>query len=132
VLLDGPESEPNLITSALAILSIGDVSMEGNQCDVSLGRATYLAINAWVLAWSLRLTDNRFQETLFHALLSAATWAGMMNTTTDNQGTHCFFAAGGQLVKDPNLSLVDPVVPEWCKPWAAAIAPGLAGTGMKM
>jgi hypothetical protein len=133
VLLDGPEAEPNLITSAVAILSLGDVSVKGNQSDVSLGRATFLAINAWVLAWSLRLADNRFQETLGHALLSAATW-GVMNATTDNQGTHCFFAAGlpALLVNKPNVSLVHAIVPEWCSPWAAAIQPGLEGTGMTM
>src|SRR5262249_35443109 len=38
VLLDGPEAEPNLITRVLAIPSLGDVSVEGNQSYVSLGR----------------------------------------------------------------------------------------------
>jgi hypothetical protein len=42
---------------------------------------------------SVRIADNRFKEGWFNALYSAIT-LGIMNATTNNQGTHCFLVGG--------------------------------------
>jgi hypothetical protein len=131
VLLDGPQTEPAVVASATAILSFGDISFEGNQCNAGLGLTTGLIFNGLLFGWSVRCADNRFQETLFHAALSAATWA-FMNSTRDNQGTHCFLAAGlgPLLVNSPNCSLVDVLLPTWCRPFADAMTTETTTTGM--
>jgi hypothetical protein len=63
--------------------------------------------------------------------LSALTW-GYMNTTTDNQGTHCLAAVGKLLVSDPNLSLIHAAFPDWCSQFGIALRPGLAAMGTTM
>jgi hypothetical protein len=107
VLVDGFKNEQNVLISAITVVSLGDISFEGNQCSAQLGNAG-MFFNAVVAGWSLRLADNRFQETLLRVALSAITLAPM-NSTTDNQGTHCFAIIGlaSLLIAGPNRSLVD-------------------------
>jgi hypothetical protein len=86
------------------------------------GAETIVLFNGLVFTFSsVRLSDNRFQEILGRAALSAVTLA-IMNTTTDNQGTHCFYAVSSAkawglsslLVENPNLSLIDGISKDYC------------------
>src|SRR5204862_162439 len=105
VLLDGPGAGEAALISAVTVISFGDVAFEGNQCKADLGSAQ-MWFDALVMAWSLRVADNRFQETFGRAAFSAVTLAPM-NCTTDNQGTHCFaiLYTGPFVVSAPNRTL---------------------------
>jgi hypothetical protein len=106
VLMDGPSVEQDALSNAIMMLSTGDISFEGNQCNAVLDTAS-MGIDALLVGWSVRAVCNRFQETLGRAAFSAVTMA-LMNTTNHNQGTHCFAVihpTAWPAVKDQNLSL---------------------------
>jgi hypothetical protein len=81
-----------LSLSSVLLISLDDVSMVGNQSDCDL-TFDFVGTNSLVIAGSLRMIGNRFKEGVFNAFFSALT-LGWFNTTTDNQGTHCFFSVG--------------------------------------
>jgi hypothetical protein len=78
--------------SSVFLGSLDDISMNANQCDCDLALDAVIT-NALTFGWSQRMAGNRFKEGFLNALLSGTTLAPM-NTTTDNQGTHCFFPVG--------------------------------------
>lgn len=88
VVLDALDSISTLALSSISLFTMDDIGMSGNQsdCDLVLDLA---ATNALLTGLSLRATDNRFKEGLINAFLSALT-IGLLNSTTTNQGTHCF------------------------------------------
>ena len=97
VVLDAFGSAITFTLSSVLLITFDDISMNGNQSDCDLV-LDFVVTNALTLAPSLRVADNRFKEplpigTFERALLSAITF-GLMNATTDNQGTHCFFTVG--------------------------------------
>ena len=76
--------------SSILIISLDDLGFVDNQCEIS-STAVFYAIDAFLFGSSVRVADNRFSETWFRTFLSA--WSiGLMNTTTDNQSTHCILA----------------------------------------
>lgn len=79
--------------SSVAIFSLDDLIFSNNQC--WLDGPTFTAIlDAFLLAGSLQVTGNRFQEALgFSVLLSGLTF-GALNITTQNISTYCLFAKG--------------------------------------
>jgi hypothetical protein len=91
---------------SVLLLSLDDVSMEGNQstCAIQLRAVT---TNAIAGGWSVRVADNRFVENLSATSISAVT-VGMLNSTTDNQSTHCLLVIGqpALTVSQPNRALV--------------------------
>jgi hypothetical protein len=102
------------ITSIL-ILSLDDLGFVDNQCEISSTNVFY-AIDAFLFGGSVRVADNRFSETWFRTFLSA--WSvGLMNTTTDNQATHCMLATALiptlRIFRD-NLFLVEAFCPRIC------------------
>ena len=92
VVLDAFGPAVTFTLSSVFLGGLDDVSMSANQCDCDL-LLDFVLTNALTLGWSQRMADNRFKEGLCNALLSGASLA-LMNTTTDNQGTHCFFPVG--------------------------------------
>ena len=100
---------------AVTVISLDDVGFLANQCEVDT-QNVYLATDVFVFAGSLRLADNRLSETWMRALLSGLTF-GLMNTTTDNQSTHCLFARAAlqkQLVFVNNIAFVRAFCPNEC------------------
>jgi hypothetical protein len=81
-----------LSLSSIVLLSLDDIAMQDNQCDCDLV-IDFVGIHALTLAWSVRMTGNRFKEGLRNAYLSALT-VGLFNDTSHNQGTHCFLCRG--------------------------------------
>ena len=92
--------------SSVFLGSLDDVSLNANQCDCDLAQDAVIT-NALTFGWSQRMAGNRFKEGLVNALLSGVSLAPM-NTTTDNQGTHCFFPVGRFAIShiEGNRSLV--------------------------
>jgi hypothetical protein len=105
VLLTPLDTGTELILTSILILSADDVMFDGNQSECRLRQRNVL-FNGVVIAWSIRMTDNRFEERMLPGL-SALTIA-VMNCTANNQGTRCFAALGVPilLVNSPNRSLV--------------------------
>jgi hypothetical protein len=95
---------PALWTSTM-IYSLDDVSYSANQTMCNLG--TLLIVGVALFGWTVRANANRCTETPGRAILSALT-VGIMNSTTDNHGTHCVIAVAftNRLTPGPNHSLL--------------------------
>lgn len=110
VVLDAYSDAVTQAVSVVTLFSFDDVSMVGNQCDADLLFDRILT-NAFVMGFlsSVRVADNRFKAGVFNGLLSVLTWSFWFNSTTDNQGTHCFFVVGhpNVTVRTPNAVLFD-------------------------
>jgi len=100
--------------SSIFVASLDDLGFVDNQCEITTTNVFHL-LNAFLLGGSVRVADNRFSETWIHVLLSA--WSiGLMNTTTDNQSTHCMLAnalPGMRLFRD-NLHFLTFFCPDAC------------------
>jgi len=101
--------------SSIMILSLDDLGFVDNQCEIS-STSVFFFIDAFLFGSSVRVADNRFSETWFRTWLSA--WSiGLMNTTTDNQATHCILATALiptlRIFRD-NLFLVEAFCPRLC------------------
>ena len=100
--------------SSLVVLSLDDVGFTDNQCEITTTNVFFF-VNVLLLGGSVRLADNRLSETWMHAAFSGTTLGGM-NTTTDNQSTHCLKATSFlnlRVFKD-NLALVNAFCVEEC------------------
>jgi hypothetical protein len=104
--------------ASIVIASLDDVGFHDNQCDCDLPLGDLLISHSIMFGISLRVSDNRFKESLLGAWLSAIT-LGIINTTTDNQGTHCFWIMGSDkgVVATPNTVLSSLIVPRLCAPF---------------
>lgn len=109
-----------LEVSPILIATLDDVGFADNQCDCLLGRNAdgsldFVLAHAVLAGWSVRMADNRMKEGIVNAALSAVTF-GLMNATTNNQGTHCFLVYGfpGWKVNEGNRVLLRPVTPQTC------------------
>ena len=122
-------SEGNV--SSVMVSSLDDVSFSNNQveCENDL---PFVLINAFVSGITVRAIGNRFQESLSSTgedgdaslsnLFSAFTFSLVMNTTSNNQATHCYSInnmeylnnrgiAGALTVNKDNLSLINEFYP---------------------
>jgi hypothetical protein len=116
VTLDVMDEPTGATVSSVLVFSLDDVAIADNRFEVSSTDLFVLA-NAFVLGGSVRVSDNRFSETWMRSLRSAITGAGM-NTTTDNQSTHCIKATAllpGMLMFRNNLALVEAFCPGECR-----------------
>jgi hypothetical protein len=130
VLLASLDTGGLIIISSVQIWSSDDISADGNQCEGRVPPQQILVLNGFFLAWSLRLTNNRFEEQIQFGL-SALTF-GLMNCTVNNQGTRCFAIVGLALltVKTPNISLVSALTsPDPCAVFARQLSAAMAKTG---
>ena len=104
VVLDLLETGSSFALSSIIIASLDDVSFSDNQCSANL-LLDLLVTQAIVLGFSVRVTSNRFTESLVLALFSAITY-GITNVTSLNQATHCIIAqalVAALLVRVPNV-----------------------------
>jgi hypothetical protein len=101
--------------SSIAVFSLDDLGFADNQCEIN-STNVFVLTDVMLGAGSVRVADNRLSETWLRALLSG--WSiGGMNTTTDNQATHCLRAQAflpNMLVFKDNLSLVEAFCPGVC------------------
>lgn len=99
--------------ASIFIVTLDDLACHDNQCEANL-LDDFLLAHAIHFAFSHAASGNRWKEGLFNALLSALTLSFTMNTTTDNQGTHCIVARGmpSLIVDDDNIALLQGVLGE--------------------
>jgi hypothetical protein len=96
------------------VFSLDDLGMTDNECEITTTNVFFHA-DTLLLGGSVRLADNRLSETWMHAGFSGITLGGM-NTTTDNQSTHCLQAQSWlnlRVFKD-NLALLSTFCPHEC------------------
>ncbi len=109
-----PDEPFGFAVSSVLAFSLDDLGVTDNQVEVTTTNQ-FLFVDALLAAGSVREADNRFSETWMRTGLSA--WSiGGMNTTTDNQSTHCLQATslfGLRVFKD-NLALVTAFCPNEC------------------
>ncbi|SMC19681.1 hypothetical protein SAMN02745857_00766 [Andreprevotia lacus DSM 23236] len=91
--------------ASTVLLSLDDVAALANQFEFSAQQQLAL-VDLLAFGLSLRVNDNRLTETWGRALLSAFT-TGLMNTTADNQSTHCLSANGMLESVHDNLVLAE-------------------------
>jgi len=91
ILLDLQQAGTSLAVTSITILSLDDVSFEGNQCDCTV-LLDFVFIQAAILGVSVRTIGNRFKEGRFNAFFSAVTLGLPLNYTTQNEATHCIVA----------------------------------------
>jgi len=107
VVLDELDMIVNQIVSVTRIFSLDDIGFNNNQCDYSL-LSDFILFPNLLVAPSLRITNNRFKESLPGIIFSVFAF-GLMNTTTNNQATHCIVSRGlsGLSVVKDNIELLD-------------------------
>ncbi|MBV9210283.1 MAG: right-handed parallel beta-helix repeat-containing protein, partial [Acidobacteria bacterium] len=91
--------------SSITILTLDDIAFHNNQCDCDLFD-DFVFWQAMLIGMSVRVSDNRFKESIVNALLSAVTY-GWINITTDNQATHCMYILGHLYLDRYNIILID-------------------------
>lgn len=72
-----------------------------------------MLLDAFLLAGSLNVIGNRFQEAKNAVLLSAMT-IGLLNVTSQNISTFCIYPLGAVLAATNNLALINSVNPGVC------------------
>jgi Family of unknown function (DUF6519) len=116
VTLDVVEEPVAFALSSIAVCSLDDLGFTDNQCEIN-STNFFVWTDVALGAGSVRVADNRFSETWLRALFSGLSIGGM-NTTTDNQATHCLRAEAllpnNMLVFKDNLSLVEAFCPGLC------------------
>jgi hypothetical protein len=115
ITLDVPDEPFGFGISSILIFTLDDLGMTDNQCEIT-STNVFFYFDALLAGGSVREADNRFSETWMHALLSSLSLGGM-NTTTDNQSTHCLFAQAAfpnLLIRKHNLAFVSAFCPGIC------------------
>ncbi len=101
--------------TSVVIFSLDDCRMTDNQVELSTS-ATFFALDAMLFGGSVHEADNRLSEAVMHVWLSSLS-IGVMNTTTDNQATHCLLALAAipslRMFKH-NLALINGFCPGIC------------------
>jgi Family of unknown function (DUF6519)/Right handed beta helix region len=96
---------------SVAILSLDHLTFANNHCWLD-GPLT-AALDAFLLAGSLHVTANRFQEAAGSVLISGVTF-GLSNITTQNISTYCLLAGGvpALTIKTPNVVFSTALCPD--------------------
>jgi hypothetical protein len=110
--------------SSVLIVSLDHLIFSNNHCWVDgagltaagAAAATGASVftDAFLLAGSLNVTSNRFQEGQGATDISAWT-LGLMNITSQNISTYCILAEGSMLINNNNLSVIGSIAPGLCE-----------------
>ncbi|MEM6455114.1 MAG: hypothetical protein AAF772_08480, partial [Acidobacteriota bacterium] len=115
VMLDTLAPDRQFAVSSVLLLTLGHVSVAGNQIDAELPLGTFLLADALTFGFTQQMSDNRLTKGVFAGIVSAIT-LGLMNTTAMNQGTHCFLGLGLPQVSrvTPNQVMSELLAPQIC------------------
>lgn len=107
VTLDLTTRSVGQIPSSVWLGTNDDLAVEDNQMIALLAGREQLRFNLAAVAWSQRVVANRLQENFYIQGLSAMTASVAMNTTANNQSTHCLSIIGpsGLTIDSNNLVL---------------------------
>jgi hypothetical protein len=87
------------------IFSLDYLNFSDNHCWVD-GRQLSAFLDALLLAGSIQVNSNRFQESPAFAVVASGVTAGALNVTTGNISTYCLFVEGAQTANANNLSVI--------------------------
>jgi hypothetical protein len=79
--------------SSVMILSLDNVIFANNQCRLD-GPTGTAFLDAWLIAGSLQVVGNRFQEASGAPVVASGLTKGALNITTQNISTYCLWAKG--------------------------------------
>ncbi len=99
--------------SSVAIFSLDDLIFSNNQCWVD-GPPLTAILDAFLIAGSLQVTTNRFQEALGFAVILSGLTLGALNITMQNISTYCLFAKGFLQPEIDVNNLVAVINPKLC------------------
>jgi hypothetical protein len=104
--LEARVSRPHFFSS-VTILSLDDLIFSNNQCWIDAPSLSGV-LDACLVAGSLQVCSNRFQEAALFPVLASGFTIGGLNITSQNVSTYCLFATGTlQPALDANnLSLI--------------------------
>jgi hypothetical protein len=104
--------------TSVCILSRDHVTFTGNHCwvDAPLGDNSLVLTDALVVAGTVNVTSNRFQESQSAVKVSGMI-IGVANVTTQNISTYCLLIKGlaALTINAPNVALVNAVSPGICE-----------------
>lgn len=110
---------PQTSFASLIIISFDHLIFSNNHCWLDAagqGLAASgqgMSVDAFLLAGSLNVIGNRFQEAQNAVLLSAMTF-GVFNVTSQNISTYCIDPKGAVVAATNNLALINSVIPGIC------------------
>jgi hypothetical protein len=100
--------------TSIAIMSVDHLTFTGNHSWIDT--ATFDAIfDAVLVAGSVNVTNNRFQESPISVLASGLT-AGVINITSQNISTFCLLVKGAPnfTINQSNLAVISMALPDLC------------------
>jgi len=92
---------------SVLIFTPDHLTFTSNHCWIDAAKIS-AAMDALLLAGTLNVTGNRFQEAPNFAAAISGLTAGIFNITSQNISTYCLLAGGPFLVHNNNLTLADP------------------------
>jgi len=102
-------SERRCLASVL-VASLDDLIFGENQCWLD-GPPGTASLDAFLIAGSMQVTSNRFQEARNFPVLASGFTIGALNITSQNVSTYCLFATGTlhshPAIDNNNLSLIN-------------------------
>ena len=102
--------------ASVAVVSLDHLVFANNHCWLDAPRKN-VSLDAFLLAGSLQVTGNRFQEAPTSVLVSGWT-VGALNVTSQNISTYCLLASGDMLINNNNLALIQGVDNQACREFA--------------
>jgi hypothetical protein len=116
-----PKNESTFGLWLTLVLTLDDVALQNNVCRADLpGGDGLLFFDLLAFGMTANIADNRYRERPSSALFSMAT-LGLLNNTTDNVATHCYYVLDRSTSASPsdgaalnNRSFVHAVAPAWC------------------
>jgi hypothetical protein len=101
----GDAQEPGLVAASVLLVSLDDISLQGNQIQSDVTPSKLLA-DGWAIGTTVRAAGNSFSEPGGSAFLSYASQGSLMNSTIGNQAVHCILTASPQNVDVNNQVLL--------------------------
>ncbi len=91
--------------SNVLILTHDSLIFNGNHCWID-GPTLSAAVDALLVAGSLQVANNRFQEAPAFCVLASGVTVGVLNVTCQNISTYCLYVEGGLTANANNLSVI--------------------------
>ncbi|MGA7339521.1 MAG: DUF6519 domain-containing protein [Terracidiphilus sp.] len=107
---------PQTSFASVEIMTHDHLIFSNNHCwlDASVDAAGEgMTLDAYLMAYTLNVVGNRFQEAIYAVGLSAVT-VGVVNVTTQNISTGCIWAKGALVASTNNLSVASLIDTDIC------------------
>lgn len=100
--------------ASVTVLTLDSMIFADNHCWVD-GPTETAFLDALLLASSLQVSSNRFQEAAAFAVLASGLTVGLINIASENLSTYCLFNVGtARLVNVNNVAIIDLAAQNLC------------------